>query len=76
MGNGVSGDNEIDKRYEVLMILSRNLNKEIDKQCDPYLKDKQYVLPLYDSLKLERLTYLVNKGAIIGAGWNALKVGC
>ena len=24
LGNGVSGDNEIDKRYEVLMILSRN----------------------------------------------------
>ena len=27
LGSGVSGDNEIDKRYEVLMVLSRNLNK-------------------------------------------------
>ena len=66
LGSGVSGDNEIDKRYEVLMMLSRNLNKEIDKQCEPYLQDKQYVLPLYDSLKLERLTYLVNKGQLLG----------
>ena len=31
LGSGVSGDNEIDKRYEVLMVLSRNLNKEIEK---------------------------------------------
>ena len=74
LGNGVSGDNEIDKRYEVLMILSRNLNKEIDKQCDPYLKDKQYVLPLYDSLKLERLTYLINKGQLLGQDGMRLKL--
>ena len=74
LGNGVSGDNEIDKRYEVLMMLSRNLNKEIDKQCDPYLKDKQYVLPLYDSLKLERLTYLINKGQLLGQDAMRLKL--
>ena len=74
LGSGVSGDNEIDKRYEVLMALSRNLNKEIDKQCEPYLQDKQYVLPLYDSLKLERLTYLVNKGQLLGQDGMRLKL--
>ena len=74
LGSGVSGDNEIDKRYEVLMALSRNLNKEIDKQCEPYLQDKQYVLPLYDSLKLERLTYLVNKGQLLGQDAMRLKL--
>ena len=74
LGSGVSGDNEIDKRYEVLMMLSRNLNKEIDKQCEPYLQDKQYVLPLYDSLKLERLTYLVNKGQLLGQDVMRLKL--
>ena len=74
LGSGVSGDNEIDKRYEVLMMLSRNLNKEIDKQCEPYLQDKQYVLPLYDSLKLERLTYLVNKGQLLGQDAMRLKL--
>ena len=74
LGSGVSGDNEIDKRYEVLMTLSRNLNKEIDKQCEPYLQDKRYVLPLYDSLKLERLTYLVNKGQLLGQDGMRLKL--
>ena len=74
LGSGVSGDNEIDKRYEVLMALSRNLNKEIDKQCEPYLQEKQYVLPLYDSLKLERLTYLVNKGQLLGQDAMRLKL--
>ena len=74
LGSGVSGDKEIDKRYEVLMMLSRNLNKEIDKQCEPYLQDKQYVLPLYDSLKLERLTYLVNKGQLLGQDAMRLKL--
>ena len=74
LGSGVSGDNEIDKRYEVLMALSRNLNKEIDKHCEPYLQDKQYVLPLYDSLKLERLTYLVNKGQLLGQDAMRLKL--
>ena len=74
LGSGVSGDNEIDKRYEVLMTLSRNLNKEIDKQCEPYLQDKRYVLPLYDSLKLERLTYLVNKGQLLGQDAMRLKL--
>ena len=74
LGSGVSGDNEIDKRYEVLMVLSRNLNKEIERQCDPYLQDKQYVLPLYDSVKQERLTYLVNKGQLLGQDGMRLKL--
>ena len=74
LGSGGSGDNEIDKRYEVLMVLSRNLNKEIERQCDPYLQDKQYVLPLYDSVKQERLTYLVNKGQLLGQDGMRLKL--
>lgn len=74
LGSGVSGDNEIDKRYEVLMVLSRNLNKEIEKQCEPHFQDERYVLPLYDSLKLERLTYLVNKGQLLGQDVMRLKL--
>ena len=72
--SGVSGDNEIDKRYEALMLLSRNLNKEIEKQCRPYLQDDRYVMPLYDSLKQERLTYLVNKGQLLGQDGMSLKL--
>lgn len=72
--SGVSGDNEIDKRYEVLMLLSRNLNKEIEKQCKPYLQDERYVMPSYDSLKLERLTYLVSKGQLLGQDGMRLKL--
>ncbi len=71
---GVSGGNEIDKRYEVLTVLSRNLNKEIEKQCEPHLQDERYVLPLYDSLKLERLTYLVNKEQLLGQDGMRLKL--
>lgn len=71
---GVSGENEIDKRYEVLTVLSRNLNKEIEKQCEPHLQDERYVLPLYDSLKLERLTYLVNKEQLLGQDGMRLKL--
>ena len=56
------------------MVLSRNLNKEIERQCDPYLQDKQYVLPLYDSVKQERLTYLVNKGQLLGQDGMRLKL--
>ena len=74
LGRGVSWDNEIDKRYEVLMVLSRNLNKEIEKQCEPHFQDERYVWPLYDSLKLERLTYLVNKGQLLGQDGMRLKL--
>ncbi len=74
LGSGVSGDDEIDKRYEVLMLLSRNLNKEIEKQCKPYLQDGRYILPSYDSLKLEHLTYLVNKGQLLDQDVMRLKL--
>ncbi len=72
--SGVSGDNEIDKRYEALMLLSRNLNKEIENQCKPYLREGRYVMPSYDSLKQERLTYLVNKGQLLGQDAMRLKL--
>lgn len=66
MGSGVSGGDEIDKRYEVLMVLSKNLNKEINKYCSPEYKEEKYVMPVYDSARIERLTYLVSKGELLG----------
>lgn len=74
MGSGVSGADEIDKRYEVLMGLSKNLNKEIDKQCKPAYQDDRYVMPDYDSVKMKRLTYLVNKGELLGQDGMRMKL--
>lgn len=74
MGSGVSGADEIDKRYEVLMVLSKNLNKEIDKQCKPAYQDDRYIMPDYDSVKMKRLTYLVNKGELLGQDGMRMKL--
>lgn len=74
MGSGVSGADEIDKRYEVLMVLSKNLNKEIDKQCKPSYQDDRYIMPDYDSVKMKRLTYLVNKGELLGQDGMRMKL--
>ena len=37
-----------------------------------HFQDERYVWPLYDSLKLERLTYLVNKGQLLGQDGNCV----
>lgn len=65
-GSGVSGGEEIDKRYEALMLLSNNLKKEINKKCVPGFEDDRYVMPDYDSVQVEYLDYLVNKGELLG----------
>lgn len=74
LGSGVSGDEEIDKRYEVLMILSRNLNSEIDRLCCPVYEEKKYSMPDWDSVKIRRLEYLVNKGELLGQDGMRLKL--
>lgn len=64
-GSVLGREDEVDKRYEVLTVLSKNLNREVEKQCDPYWKEGHYVLPVYDAKRIERLTYLVNKGELL-----------
>lgn len=73
-GSGVSGDDEIDKRYEVLMVLSKNLSKEIDRQCSPEHQDGKYCMPVWDSVKIQRLEYLLNKGELLGQDGMRLKL--
>lgn len=65
LGSGVSGGDEVDKRYEVLMLLSNALQKEIGKQCEPKSGDGGYKMPGYDREKMKRLNYLVNKGELL-----------
>ena len=73
-GSGVSGGDEIDKRYEVLMLLSNNLKKEINKRCVPGFEDVRYVMPDYDGERIERLNYLVNRGELLGQDGMRLKL--
>jgi hypothetical protein len=63
---GVSGDGEIDKRYELMALLSKNLNKEIKRHCDPVRQGKKYLLPEYDAEKIAHLKKLLNRGELLG----------
>ncbi|MDE7074805.1 MAG: hypothetical protein K2O69_07155 [Odoribacter sp.] len=69
------GEDEIDKRYEVLTVLSRNLGKEIDKCCCPVYREKRYRMPDYDSLKVAHLNYLLQKGELLNDGSMRVKMG-
>lgn len=75
MSKGVSGGDEIDKRYEVLMLLSNTLKKEIDKQCQPVFQDNKYIMPEYDTVKQQHLQMLVNKGELLGQDGMRVKLG-
>lgn len=68
MRYGVSSGDEIDKRYEVLSLLSRKLSREVDNLCDPRWDEKEgcYVLPGYDPTKCAHITRLLDKGDLIG----------
>ena len=64
----------IDKRYEVLSVLSRKLDREIDNRCKPFYQEEKYVMPEYDSLKVKHLKYLLQKGDFIKGGSMQMKV--
>lgn len=72
--SGVSDADEIDKRYEVLSVLSNNLHKEVDKRCIPAYEEDRYVMPAYDSVKLTRLKRLLRKGELLGQETMQLKI--
>ena len=74
MRSGVSNADEIDKRYEVLSVLSGNLRKEVDERCLPAYTDDKYVMPAYDSLKIAHLKYLLQKGDLLGQEIMQLKI--
>lgn len=74
MSRGVTGGNQIDKRYEVLSVLSDNLHKEIDKQCTPQYKNKKYEMPVFDAKKVNRLEYQLNRGELLGQTDMRLKI--
>lgn len=65
---------QIDKRYEVLSVLSRKLDREIDNRCKPFYQKGKYEMPEYDSLKVEHLKYLLQKGDFIRGGSMQMKV--
>lgn len=69
------GADEIDKRYEILTTLSRNLEKEIDRRCCPSVREGRYRMPEYDSLKVAHLKYLLRKGEFLRDGSLRMKVG-
>lgn len=73
-GSGVSGGDEIDKRYEVLMLLSNGLRKEINHLCAPEFQDGQYVLPSYDAAKIDHLTRLLARGDLLQEDEMAVKL--
>lgn len=74
MSDAVSGDDEIDKRYEVLATLSNNLSREIDRQCVPAYEEGRYVQPAYDAVKIAHLTRLVEKGGLLNEGGMRVKL--
>lgn len=64
---GVSRIDEVDKRYEVLALLSRRLSKEIDGLCDPRPDENGgYVLPEYDGKKITHLSRLLDRAGLLG----------
>lgn len=65
---------QVDKRYEVLSVLSRKLEREIDNRCKPFYRNEKYVMPDYDSLKVEHLKYLLQKGDFVREGSMQMKV--
>ena len=75
MQGSISNADEIDKRYEVLSVLSGNLRKEVDKRCLPAYTGDKYVMPGYDSLKIAHLKYLLQKGDLLGQEIMQLKIG-
>lgn len=63
---GVSHGDEVDKRFEVLSLLSRKLNKAVSEQCDPvWQKDSGYTMPDYSEAKIKHLGRLLDKGNVI-----------
>lgn len=74
MGSGVSGGDEIDKRYEALLVLSNNLEKEINRLCTPKYNEGKYVMPEYETMKVERLKYLVGRGELLGQDGKRVKL--
>lgn len=74
MSKGVSGGDEIDKRYEVLSVLSKNLHKEIDKLCTPRYVGGKYVMPELDAEKVKRLEYQLERGDLLGSLEMRLKI--
>lgn len=65
LSKGVSGGDEIDKRYEVLSMLSSNLHKEIDRQCSPRYEKTKYVMPEIDIEKMNCLEHQLNRGELL-----------
>jgi len=74
MGGGVSDADEIDKRYEVLLVLSNTLKKEVDKQCAPAYQEGKYRMPVYDTARIEHLEYLLRRGKLLGQEGMRVKV--
>ncbi len=70
----VGNEEEVDKRYEALSVLSRNLKKEVDKLCEPCGENGHYILPPFDSVKVAHLSYLVNKGDLFNQDEMRLKL--
>lgn len=70
----VGNEEEVDKRYEVLSALSRNLKREVDKLCEPCGENGHYVLPPFDSAKVVYLSYLANKGELFNQDEMRLKL--
>lgn len=66
MKYGVSRGDEIDKRFEVLILLSRKLLKEVSVLCDPQWEDGHYILPDYDGEKIAHIRRLLDKGDFVG----------
>ena len=66
MRMGVSGADEVDKRYEALNLMSNNLSKEITRQCTPQIQNGHYVMPEYSEVRMKRLQHMVDKGELLG----------
>ena len=73
-GSGVSGGDEIDKRYEALSLLSNGLSREIENLCVPNFQEGRYVFPSYDAAKIAHLTHLLERGDLLQEDEMAVKL--
>lgn len=67
MRYGVSHGDEVDKRFEVMMQLSRRLDKAVDELCDPVLQqDGSYAMPAFDEAKAQLIRLRLAKANLPG----------
>lgn len=67
MRYGVSHGDEVDKRFEVMMLLNRRLGKAVDELCEPALQqDGTYAMPVFDAARARRLRTLLAKANLPG----------